>query len=120
MTYDEMKKMLSMTDDVALKLEMLMDFGANMPPVPDGAACTEIQGCASRVEICVVGTRFFGRADSAIVRGIVAVLTAMVDGHTVDEIKKMDIWTEFSSLGLSFGTGRVSGINSMISFLHNL
>lgn len=120
MTYADMKKILNTIDDAATKLEMVMDFGAHMDPVPDGATCSEIVGCTSQVEICAYNGRLYGRADSAIVRGIVAILLAMVDGKTNQEIKKMDLWSEFSSLKLQLGTGRVGGVNSMIRFLQNL
>ncbi|MCQ2581098.1 MAG: SufE family protein [Alphaproteobacteria bacterium] len=120
MTYEQMKNLLSMLESPADKLEAVMDFGAHLPPVPLGAVCSEITGCASRVEICRVGNNFFGRADSSLVRGIVAILIALVDGKTPAEIKKMDLMAEFSSLNLALGAGRLSGLNSMISFLQNL
>lgn len=120
MTYAEMKRILSMTDDAVEKLEIVMDFGAHMPPVPDSAVCSDIVGCASWVQICRDGNRFYGRADSALVRGIVAIITAMVDGKTPDEIKKMNLGDEFAGLQLNLGTGRLGGVNSMISFLQNL
>lgn len=120
MQYADMKKMLSMLDDPAQKLEMLMDFGAHMDVAPDAAVCGEIVGCASYAEICRVGNRFYGRADSAIVRGIVAILTAMVDGKTPAEIRNMDLSGEFESLNLNLGAGRLGGVNSMIRFLQNL
>ena len=120
MNYPEMKKILNMIPDDTGKLEIIMDFGATMPPIPDGAACTEIAGCASWVQICRMGNHFYGAADSALVRGIVAIITAMVDGKSPDEIRKMNLLAEFSSLGLRLGTGRLGGVNSMISFLQNL
>lgn len=119
-SYDEIKNSLAMLTDPALKLEMVMDLGRELPPVPPTAQCTEILGCASHVEICRVGNRFYGRADSAMVRGIVAIIIAMVDGKSPDEIKKIDIESEFSKLNLNFGAGRVNGVNSMIRFLQNL
>lgn len=120
MTYDEMKLALGMTDDPAMQLEMVMDFGAALPAVPAGATCTEIEGCASHVEICRAGGRFYGMADSGLVRGILAIILAMVDGKSIDEIKKMDLHAEFASLNLRLGTGRLGGVNSMISFFQNL
>ncbi|MFQ6739558.1 MAG: SufE family protein [Alphaproteobacteria bacterium] len=120
MTYAEIKKTLDMVDDPATKLEMVMDFGARLENVPDGAKCSDILGCTSHVEICSLNGKLYGRADSGIVRGIVAILLAMVDGKGVDEIKKMDLWSEFSSLKLQLGTGRVGGVNSIIRFLQNL
>ena len=44
----------------------------------------------------------------------------MVDGHTPDEIKQMDLAGMFSALGLPLGAGRLNGVNSMIRFLQNL
>ena len=120
MTYDEIKSVLNMLDSPADKLEMVMDIGMHAPAVPDGAICGDIVGCASHAEICRVGNRFYGRADSAIVRGIVAIITAMVDGKSVAEIKQMDLGAEFAGLNLPLGAGRLNGVNSMISFLQNL
>lgn len=120
MTYDEIRNLLSSVDDAALRLEMVMDLGAQLPAVPDNATCDEIKGCASRVEICRVGNRFYANADSAIVRGIVAILISIVDGKSPDEIKKIDLMKMFSDLNISLGAGRLNGINSMILFLHNL
>ena len=120
MTYVQMKNILLMLENPADKLDAVMDFGMQLQSVPAGASCHEIMGCSSHVEICRVGNNFYGVADSGLVRGIVAILIAMVDGKTPDEIKKMDLLGEFSSLNLSLGAGRLSGLNSMISFLQNL
>ena len=118
--YSDMKSMLMMVDDPAIRLEMVMDFGKNLSPVPDGAICTEILGCASFVQICRLGNRFYGVADSAIVRGIVAVLLSMVDGMSVQNIKNLNIEEEFNSLNLNLGAARLNGVGSMIRFFKNL
>ena len=120
MTYDEIKNMLSLVSDPATKMEMVMDFGAHIAPVPDDAICSEITGCASRVEICRVGNRFFATADSAIVRGIVAIIISMVDGRTPEEIRQMDLLGMFMALNIKLGSGRLNGVNSMIRFFQNL
>ncbi len=121
MTYDEIKKSLAMVENPADRLEMLMDIGAHMGEIPSDAVCHDIAGCASWAQICIApGNRFFGRADAAIVRGIVAVLTAMVDGKTSSQIREMDIAGEFNSLQLNLGAGRLNGLQSMIRFLKNL
>src|SRR5574344_2229371 len=120
MMYADMKSMLMMADDPAIRLEMVIDFGKNLSPVPDGASCTEILGCASFVQICRLGNRFYGVADSAIVRGIVAILIAMVDGRGAVEIKKMGLGGGFASLNLNLGAGGLNGVSSMIRFFQNL
>ena len=118
--YADMKSMLMMADDPAIRLEMVMDFGKNLSLVPDGASCTEILGCASFVQICRLGNRFYGVADSAIVRGVAAILCAMVDGLDAGQIREMDMCSEFRGLNLALGAGRLNGVNSMISFFKNL
>ena len=110
---------MAITDPVE-KLEMVMDFGRMLKPVPDGSVCSEIVGCASRVEICQHNNQFFAKADSAMVRGIVLILIEMMRGKSVQEIKQMDIKSEFESLDINLGAGRLNGLNSMISFFHNL
>ena len=120
MTYDEIKNNLLAIDDAALRLEMVMDIGNQMESVPDDAVCSEIMGCASRVEICRRGKQFFGRADSAIVRGIVAIMISIVNGKSPSEIKQMDVLGMFNALNINIGAGRLNGVNSMIRFLQNL
>ena len=120
MDYDDIKKLLLGADGDAQRLEIVMDLGKDLAPVPADAQCTEIVGCASFVQICRRGNNFYGRADSALVRGIVAILLAMVDGRDAAQIKNMDLYGEFMSLGLKLGTGRLGGVNSMIRFLQNL
>lgn len=120
MNYEKMKMALSLIENPVEKLEMVMDFGKDLSPVPQNATCTEIVGCASFVEICQKDGRFYVKADSFMVRGIVALILSMVEGKTVDEIKKMDLMAEFNSLNLNFGASRLNGIQSMINFFKNL
>ena len=120
MNYDEIKKSLSLIENPVDKLEFVMDLGKNLSNVPDKAECTEILGCASFVQICLKDGHFYGTADSLMVRGIVAIILAMVDKKSINEIKKMDLESEFKSLKLNFGAARLNGIQSMISFFKNL
>ena len=120
MTYDEMKKSLSLIESPVEKLEMVMDFGKGLQAIPATAKCNEIFGCASFVQICIDGDKFYGSADSAMVSGIVAIILAMVEGKSKEEIKKMDMLAEFNSLNLNFGASRLNGIQSIIRFFKNL
>ncbi|MBO7066440.1 MAG: SufE family protein [Alphaproteobacteria bacterium] len=120
MTFDEIKNILSVITDPVEKLELVMELGKDLPPAPKGAVCSEISGCASRVEICRRGNHFYGNADSALVCGIVAIMIGMVDGKTPEQIKKMNLQKMFVSLDLNLGAGRLNGVNSMIRFLNNL
>ena len=120
MRFDEMKKILSLTSNPVEKLEMVMDFGKSLSCVPDDAECTEILGCSSFVKICRKDDVFYGAADSAMVRGIVAIILSMIDGKSIKEIKQMDLLGEFNALNLNFGAARLNGIQSIVSFFKNL
>ena len=120
MQYGDIKNALALIEDPVDKLEFVMDLGKSLEPVPDNAKCSEIFGCASFVQICEKEGSFYGRADSMMVRGIVAIILAMVDGKTIEQIKQIDLLGEFNSLNLNFGAGRLNGIQSMISFFKNL
>ena len=120
MTFDEIKNILNVMENPVEKLEMVMDLGKSLEPVPENAVCTEIIGCSSFVEICRLNNSFYAHADSAIVRGIVAILISMVNGKTPAQIKQMDLLTEFQKLDLNLGAGRLNGVNSMVRFLQNL
>lgn len=120
MKYEQVKQMLRGLDNPVQKLELVMDLGAHIDSVPDGAVCHEIVGCASWAQICRVDNRFYAQADSAMVRGILALIIMMIDEKTVDEIKNMDIADEFSTLQIPLGTGRLNGLDSMIRFFKNL
>ncbi|MDR0741456.1 MAG: SufE family protein [Rickettsiales bacterium] len=120
MEYKEIKNILLGISDPVEKLEMVMDFGRGLAAMPDSAACAEISGCASVVRICRQDNNFYGWADSALVRGIVAIIIAMIDGKTPAQIKEMNLRAEFAALQINLGAGRQNGVNSMIRFLENL
>lgn len=120
MEYTEIKNILAAISDPVSRLETVMDFGKRLPPIPDGIKCTEISGCASLVRVCNEGRSFYGWADSALVRGVVAIIISMVNGKTPAEIREMDLSAQFASLQINLGAGRMNGVNSMIRFLQNL
>lgn len=118
MTYEEIQIILSQISDPAEKLEFVMDLGRTLAAVPNGAPATEIKGCASRVEIYRdENNNYYGSADSALVRGVLAVLLSAAAGKSPDEIRRMDLGREFESLNLSLGAGRMNGVNGIIDFL---
>lgn len=120
MKYSEIKQNLSLIQDPVEKLEFVMDLGKTLEEIPENAKCSEILGCISFVKICQYDNRFYGFADSAMVKGIVAIFLAMIDGKSISEIKQMDLLSEFNSLQLNFGASRLNGIQSMVNFFKNL
>ena len=47
MNFVDMKNLLNSVSDPMMKLELVMDFGKGLLPVPQNATCTEIAGCTS-------------------------------------------------------------------------
>jgi len=120
MTYPEIKTILSQITDPAERLEFVMELGARLPMIPKDAKATEIKGCASRVEIYRDSANHYsGTADSALVRGVLAILLSMVQGKSAAQIRDMNPYGEFASLHLNLGSGRMNGVNGMIEFLVN-
>ncbi|MCL2338882.1 MAG: SufE family protein [Proteobacteria bacterium] len=118
MDYTEIKTILSQITDPADRLEFVMDLGTALPAIPAGANATEIKGCASRVEIYRDHhNNYYGTADSALVRGVLAILLSMVQGKSASEIRDMDVAAEFAGLNLRLGSGRMNGVAGMIEFL---
>lgn len=120
MNYGEIKQVLLTVDDPVQKLEIVMDLGKSLPAVPENAKCEEISGCASVVRICRDGDHFYGWADSALVRGLVAIIMAMIDGMSVDQIRNLDMRGEIAGLNFNLGAGRLNGLNSILGFFENL
>lgn len=111
MNYKEIKSLLMQADDPVQKLELVMDLGNTLSPIPGQGACTEVTGCASYVQICKSGNEFYGTADSALVRGIVAIIISMAN----DDVK--DLRQEFNSLNLNLGAARLNGVEGIIKIV---
>ncbi|MBN1281515.1 MAG: SufE family protein [Alphaproteobacteria bacterium] len=120
MKYFQMKDILLSISDPVEKLEMVMEFGKTLEQMPVNADCKEMSGCMSLVKMCKFGDRFYGTADSSMVRGIVAIILAMVQDKTVQEIKSMDLHGEFAQLDINLGASRMNGVNSILGFFENL
>jgi len=113
MTFDEIKSLLKSISDPVQRLEAVMDIGKTLPPIPAGCRGVEIKGCASKVEIYPAPDgKLYANADSAMVRGIVAILLS---------IKRAGLaFSEFPALGLDLGAQRLHGGAAVIEYLESL
>ncbi len=122
MKYDEIKSLLMNIDDPVEKLELVLEQGICLPPIPDGVVGTEIKGCSSLVKIYhdKLTNKFYGFADSGFVRGVVSVILSMVQDKTPAQIRQMNLTDEFKELNLQLGSSRLMGVASIIRFLESL
>src|SRR5690554_381160 len=93
----EIQADFAVLDEWEDRYRYLIELGRTLEPLPDSAKTetSKVRGCASQVWLVPSvtrgsndGARFTFRADSDahIVRGLIAILVAIYDGRTVDEV----------------------------------
>lgn len=122
MDIDELKENFSLFDEWEDRYRYLIDLGRALPPL-DEARKTDlykVEGCMSQVWLVpeTEGGRLTFRADSdsAIVKGLIAVLLVLFSGRTPQEILAVDIDGVFGELGLEahISPNRRNGFFSMV------
>ena len=101
----------------------VIEMGKAMDPLEDAfrVPATKVDGCASQVWIVPQVQdgvfSFRGDSDAMIVRGLVAVLTALYNGLTVAEVQAVDAHAEMARLGLNehLSAQRSNGVRAMIA-----
>ena len=110
------------------KYRYIIELGENLPPMDENkkTEATKVEGCQSQVWITFEkrGVQFYFQADSdsAIVKGLEAVLLSLIDGKTAEEIRQLDIESIFHQLGLSehLSPTRRNGFFSMVKRIHQI
>lgn len=125
--YAEIEETFELLDDWEERYRYVIDLGKKLPGLPDDAknAATKVDGCVSQVWI-VSETRmapdgrksfhFDGDSDAFIVRGLIAVLSALLNGKTPQEVAAADPLSEFAKLGFDshLSPQRSNGLRAMI------
>ena len=115
----------ALLDDWEDKYRYVIELGRDMPEFP-GAERTDankVRGCASQVWLLThVDPRskvmtFKGDSDAHIVKGLVAILLAMLSGRTAAAILATDPMAQFARLGLAenLTPQRSNGLASMVA-----
>ena len=96
-------------DDWDQRYRYLVELGENLAPLPDALKTGEnwVKPCMSTVHVAAESVpdhpgliRFRGDCDTAIIKGVLALLIDLMSGHTLDEIEQMDVDTLFQRLRL--------------------
>jgi cysteine desulfuration protein SufE len=128
MTLNDIRSNFALLDDWEDRYRYLIEIGRELPPLESRAKveANKVRGCASQVWLLTdVGAavngggpvlNFKGDSDALIVRGLIAVLFAMYDGHSAEDILRVDAAKEFASLGLKdhLTPQRSNGFASMV------
>ncbi|TWD49424.1 SufE family protein [Pseudomonas sp. SJZ131] len=132
---------MSLPDDAAVALEtfhnaasweqrarLLMQWGERLPALSDAdkVDANRVHGCESQVWL--VGAlrdghwQFAASSDARLIRGLVALLLARVNGLSADELRQVDLPQWFNQLGLSrqLSPSRSNGLNAVLQRMNEL
>lgn len=125
-SFADIKETLSLIDDWEERYRFIIDLGRELPALPDALRTDtyKVRGCASQVWLVPgwhPGHReplfaYQGDSDAHIVRGLVAIVLALYEGHTRETIISIDAKAEFDRLGLSqhLTAQRANGLFAMV------
>ena len=109
-TIDDILSDFELFEDWDERYRYLIDLGRRLEPLPEAAKteASKVRGCASQVWLSTHVDRqegrarfhFIGDSDALIVRGLVAIVIALFDGKTADEILATDAEAVFGQLDL--------------------
>ena len=122
-TFAELKEEFAFLGNWEDQCEYLMDLGLDLPKLPDAAKTeqTRVHGCQSNVWMTVGERegqlRIAAESDAMIVNGLVAVLLALFDGKTPEEVLDADEAAAFADLGLDehLSSARKTGLAGMVT-----
>lgn len=126
MTIETIRADFALLDEWEDRYRYLIELGRGLPPLPEALRtdANKVRGCVSQVWLAsaVKGSRpapvmeFQGDSDAHLVRGLVAVLFAMIQGKTPEEVLGADAKALFTELGLAehLTPQRSNGFFSMV------
>lgn len=124
-TLDELFAEFQELGDWDAQCDYLIDLGYELPKLPESAKTPQnrVHGCQSTVWLDAhvkpgnpPVIEFIANSDAIIVNGLIAVLMAMYDGRTAEEILQTDARAVFSRLGLErhLSSQRRNGLFGMV------
>jgi cysteine desulfuration protein SufE len=127
MTVEAIRADFALLDEWEDRYRYLIELGRGLAPFPEALRtdANKVRGCVSQVWLASAVKRdgnggpvleFQGDSDAHIVRGLVAVLFALVQGKTPEEVLGTDAKGLFSELGLGehLTPQRSNGFFSMV------
>lgn len=110
------------------RARLLMQWGDRLPPVADQEKSDEhlVDGCESKVWLLGDVTdghwQFRAASDARLIRGLVALLLARVNGLSAQDLQRVDLADWFNQLGLSrqLSPSRSNGLNAVLQKMRQL
>lgn len=131
-SFEEISETFELMDDWDARYEYLIELGKTLEPLSDAqkTAATKVEGCVSQVWLWPNATDeggvrrlyFEGDSDALIVRGLIAVLRALLSGRRTTEIAAADPKAALAKLGLdqALSPQRSNGLSAMIRRVQEL
>ena len=125
-TIDELLEEFDFLGDWEERCDFLIDLGFELPPMPETekTEVNRVHGCQSMVWLTTDLQEADGRkvlrinadSDALIVKGLIAVLLAIYQNRTPEEVLKIDVKDYFSRLQLDkyLSTQRKNGLMGMV------
>ena len=125
-TIDELLEEFDFLGDWEERCDFLIDLGFELPPMPETekTEANRVHGCQSMVWLTTDLQESEGRkmlrinadSDALIVKGLIAVLLAIYQNRTPEEVLKIDVKDYFSRLQLDkyLSTQRKNGLMGMV------
>jgi cysteine desulfuration protein SufE len=110
------------------RARLLMQWGDRLPPMSDQEKTDErlVDGCESKVwlvgDVLDGHWQFRAASDARLIRGLVALLLARVNGLSLQELQQVDLVEWFTQLGLTrqLSASRSNGLNAVLQKMRQL
>jgi len=128
LTVDEFVENFEFLDDWDARYAYLVELGEALPPLDEALRSDQnrVQGCISKVWVAPLADpedpsrlRYVGDCDTAIIKGVLAVLIELMSGHTPQEIAALDIDRLFERIQLAehLSPNRHFGIYAIVELM---
>jgi cysteine desulfuration protein SufE len=122
---DEIVDIFELLGDWDQRYEYLIEMGEKLPVMPDTLKTDDnkVRGCMSQVWITAWvddgRTKFHGDSDTAVIKGILALLISLCDGLSADRIQALDMDEIFKGLQLDehLSPNRHVGVYAMFTLM---
>jgi cysteine desulfuration protein SufE len=128
LTIDEVVDNFELLEDWDARYAYLVELGEALPPLDERyrTEANRVHGCVSKVWVCAVPDpddparlQYVGDCDTAIIKGVLALLIELMSGHTPEEIEAIDIDHLFDRLRLAenLSPNRHFGIYALVELM---
>ena len=128
LTPEEVIENFEFLEDWEARYAYLVELGEALPPLDDSLRieANRVQGCMSQVWVCPLADpadpahlQYVGDCDTAIIKGVLALLIELMSGHTSGEIETLDLDHLFDELKLAehLSPNRHFGIYSIVELM---